>query len=66
MNIYELTTSQKNTIDKAKKIYGEYWKDEIRKGWRTGVYRWGLDSDEIATLQQMRNTIGNKGLELIK
>ncbi|WP_419587248.1 hypothetical protein [Thiolapillus sp.] len=66
MNIYELTTSQKNTIDKAKKIYGEYWKDEIRTGWRTGVYRWGLDSDEIAELQRMRNTIGNKGLELIK
>ena len=66
MNIYELTTSQKNTIDKAKKIYGEYWKDEIRTGWRTGVYRWGLDSEEIAELQRMRNTIGNKGLELIK
>lgn len=66
MNIYELTTSQKNAIDKAKKIYGEYWKDEIKKGWQTGVYRWGLDSDEIAELQRMRNTVGNKGLESIK
>ena len=66
MNIYELTTSQKNTIDKAKEIYGENWKNEIKTGWRTGLYRWGLDSDEIATLQRMRNTIGNKGLDTLK
>ncbi|WP_419613684.1 hypothetical protein [Thiolapillus sp.] len=66
MNIYELTTNQKNAIDKAKKIYGEYWKDEIRKGWQTGVYRWGLDSDKIAELQRMRNTIGKKGLDTLK
>ena len=66
MNIYELTTNQKNTIDKTKKLFGECWKDEIKKGWRTGVYRWGLNSEEIATLQHLRNTIGNKGLDLIK
>ena len=66
MNICELTTEQKNTIDKTKKLFGEYWKEEIKKGWQTGVYRWGLDSDEIATLQRLRNTIGNKGLDLIK
>ena len=66
MNICELTANQKNTIDKTKKLFGEYWREEIKKGWRTGVYRWGLDSDEIATLQRMRNTIGNKGLDLIK
>lgn len=66
MNIYELTTNQKNAIDKTKKIYGENWKEEIRRAWRTGVYRWGLDSGEIAELQRMRNTIGNKGLENIK
>ena len=66
MNIYELTTNQKNAIDKTKKIYGKNWKEEIRRAWRTGVYRWGLDSGEIAELQRMRNTIGNKGLENIK
>ncbi|WP_419635610.1 hypothetical protein [Thiolapillus sp.] len=66
MNICELTTNQKNAIDKTKKIYGENWKEEIRRAWRTGVYRWGLDSGEIATLQHLRNTIGNKGLDLIK
>ncbi|WP_419627362.1 hypothetical protein [Thiolapillus sp.] len=66
MNINELTTEQKNTIDKTKQIYGENWREEIKKGWRTGVYRWGLDSDEIATLQRMRNTIGNKGLDTLK
>ena len=66
MNIYELTTNQKNAIDKTKKIYGKNWKEEIRRAWRTGVYRWGLDSGEIATLQHLRNTIGNKGLDLIK
>ena len=66
MNIYELTTKQKNAIDKTKKIYGEYWKEEIEKGWRTGVYRWGLGSDDIAELQRMRNTIGTKGLERIQ
>ena len=66
MNIYELTTKQKNTIDKTKQIYGKSWKDEIRKGWRTGIYRWGMDSEEIATLQRMRNTIGNKGLNTLK
>ena len=66
MNICELTTNQKNAIDKTKKIYGKNWKEEIRRAWRTGVYRWGLDSGEIATLQHLRNTIGNKGLDLIK
>ena len=66
MNICELTTNQKNAIDKTKQIYGESWREEIKKGWRTGVYRWGLDSDEIATLQRMRNTIGNKGLDTLK
>ncbi|WP_419617457.1 hypothetical protein [Thiolapillus sp.] len=66
MNIYELTTNQKNAIDKTKKIYGKNWKEEIRRAWRTGVYRWGLDSGEIAELQHMRNTIGSSGLEKIK
>ncbi len=66
MNVYELTTNQKNAIDKTKQIYGENWKEEIKKGWRTGIYRWGPDSDEIATLQRLRNTIGNKGLDTLK
>ena len=66
MNIYELTTKQKNAIDKTKQIYGENWKKEIRRAWRTGVYRWGLDSGDIAELQGLRNTIGNKGLEQIQ
>ncbi|WP_419653447.1 hypothetical protein [Thiolapillus sp.] len=66
MNICELTTNQKNAIDKTKKLFGEYWREEIKKGWRTGVYRWGLDSEEIATLQRMRKTIGNKGLDTLK
>ena len=66
MNICELTTNQKNAIDKTKKLFGEYWREEIKKGWHTGVYRWGLDSDEIATLQRMRNTLGNKGLDTLK
>ena len=66
MNIYELTTKQKNAIDKTKQIYGENWKNEIRRAWRTGVYRWGLDSEDIAELQRLRNTIGNKGLEQIQ
>lgn len=68
INIYEwkLTTKQKKAIDKTKKLFGEYWKEEIKKGWRTGVYSWGLDNNEIATLQRMRNTIGNKGLDALK
>ena len=66
MNICELTTNQKNAIDRTKKLFGEYWREEIKKGWRTGVYRWGLDSDEIETLQRLRNTIGNKGLDTLK
>ena len=66
MNIYELTTKQKTAIDKTKQIYGENWKEEIRRAWRTGVYRWGLDSSDIAELQRLRNTIGNKGLEQIQ
>ncbi len=66
MNITELTTKQRMAIDKTKQIYGESWKEEIKNGWRTGVYRWGLDSEEIATLQRMRNKIGNKGLDTLK
>ena len=66
MKIMEITTKQKNAIDKTKQIYGENWKEEIRRAWRTGVYRWGLDSSDIAELQRLRNTIGNKGLEQIQ
>ncbi len=66
MNIYELTTNQKNAIDRAKELYGQEWKNEIAKAWRTGVYRWGLDSNEIAELQHLRNKIGNKGLKTLK
>ena len=62
----EITTKQKHAIDKTKQIYGENWKKEIRRAWRTGVYRWGLDSGDIAELQGLRNTIGNKGLEQIQ
>ena len=66
MKIMEITTKQKNAIDKTKQIYGENWKEEIRRAWRTGVYRWGLDSSDIAELQRLRNKIGNKGLEQIQ
>ena len=66
MNITELTADEKTVIDKLKQIYGEGWKNELKIKWRTGVYRWGFDSDEIATLQRMRNTIGNKGLNALK
>lgn len=66
MNITELTADEKTVIDKLKQIYGEGWKNELKIKWRTGIYRWGFDSDEIATLQRMRNTIGNKGLNALK
>lgn len=66
MNITELTADEKTVIDKLKQIYGEGWKNELKIKWRTGVYRWGFDSDEIATLQHLRNKIGNKGLNALK
>ena len=67
MNIHEWQMSkQKKAIDKLKQIYGKDWKNELKIKWRTGVYNRGLDSDEIATLQRMRNTLGNKGLDTLK
>lgn len=62
----DITNEQKNTIDRAKELFGKEWKNEIKRAWRTGVYRWGLDSNEIAELQRLRNTIGNNGLDKIK
>ena len=61
-----ITKSQKKAIDRAKELFGQEWKNEITKAWRTGVYRWGLDSNEIAELQRLRNKIGNKGLDTLK
>ena len=61
-----ITNEQKKAIDQAKKLFGQEWKNEIAKAWRTGVYRWGLDSSEIAALQRLRNTIGHSGLKKIK
>ena len=64
MNI-KLSAEQKTAIEKMKQLHGEYWKDEIRKAWRTGIYRWGLNNSEIAELQRLRNKIGSRGLEKI-
>ena len=64
--IIELSTEQKNAIDRAKELFGQEWKNEIKRAWRTGVYRWGLDSNEVTELQRLRNTIGNSGLDKIK
>lgn len=66
MNSYELTKDEKTVIGKIKQIYGEGWKHELKIKWRTGIYQWGFNSDEIATLQRMRNKIGNKGLNALK
>ncbi|WP_419639232.1 hypothetical protein [Thiolapillus sp.] len=61
-----ITNEQKKAINRAKELFGQEWKNEIAKAWRTGVYRWGLDSNEIAELQRLRNKIGNSGLDKIK
>ncbi|WP_419597108.1 hypothetical protein [Thiolapillus sp.] len=64
MNI-ELSTEQEAAIGKMKQLHGQYWKDELKKSWRTGVYTWGLDSGEVAELQRLRNKIGNSGIDKI-
>ena len=61
-----ITNEQKKAIDRAKELFGQEWKNEIAKAWRTGVYKWGLNSSEIAALQRLRNTIGHNGLKKIK
>ena len=61
----ELSRDEKAAIEKMKKIHGENWKNELKKNWRTGVYTWELDSDEIAALQHLRNTIGNNAIDNI-
>ena len=66
INIYELTENEKTVIDKIKQIYGEGWRDELKTKWRTGNYKWGFDTDEIATLQHLRNKIGSKRLNTLK
>ena len=66
INIYELTADEKTVVDKMKQIYGEGWKAELKIKWRTGQYKWGFDTDEIATLQHLRNKIGSKGLDALK
>ena len=66
ITIIELSAKQQAAIKTIKHIYGEHWKKELKKSWWTGVYSFGMDSGEIAELQRLRNTIGNKGLEHIK
>ncbi|WP_419626535.1 hypothetical protein [Thiolapillus sp.] len=61
-----ITNEQKKAIDRAKELFGQEWKNEIAKAWRTGVYKWGLNSNEIAALQHLQNKIGHSGLEKIK
>ena len=61
----ELSRDEKAAIEKMKKIHGENWKNELKKNWRTGVYTWELDSNEIAALQHLRNTIGNNAIDNI-
>ena len=64
MNI-ELSTEQKMAIDHMRSLYGKDWKNELKKSWRTDVYTWDLDSDEIAALQHLRNTISNNAIDNI-
>ena len=58
-----ITNEQTKAIDKIKHTYGKDWKNQLKISWRTGVYMWGLESDEIAELQRLRNTLGNRGLD---
>ena len=66
ITIIELSAKQKAAIKTIKHIYGKRWREELQKMWRTGIYSFGMDSGEIAELQQLRNTAGIKGLEQIK
>lgn len=61
-----ITNEQKKAIDKIKHTYGKRWKEQLKISWRTGVYMWGLDSNEMAELQRLRNTLGNNGLKQIQ
>ena len=61
-----ITNEQQKAIEKIKQTYGKNWKEQLKISWRTGIYMWGLDSDEIANLQRLRNTLGNNGLKQIK
>ena len=58
-----ITNEQTKAIDKIKNTYGKDWKNQLKISWRTGVYMWGLESDEIAELQRLRNKLGNRGLD---
>ena len=66
ITIIELSAKQKAAIKTIKHIYGKRWREELQKMWQTGIYSFGMDSGEMAELQSLRNTIGNKGLEEIQ
>lgn len=60
-----LTKKQEKAIETIKKEWKKNWKTTLQKCWRTGKYDY-IDSDTAATLQTMRNKIGNRGLKYIK
>ena len=60
-----ITNKQQEAIETIKNTWGKKWKAELQKCWRTGQYN-NIDNDTAATLQTMRNRIGNRGLEKIK
>ena len=65
----ELSTDQKIAIDKMKQLYKIYWKIELKSSWQTGIWKSaknGLNPREIKALEELHNTIMNKGLEQIQ
>lgn len=54
------TPEQIEALDDYAKANGRYWKMALRHSWETGSYdRW----DNVATLQQIRNTFGPSWLQ---
>lgn len=51
----QLTAEQQQALRAFAKKHGRYWKQELRWCWETGRYE---DSDDSASLQQVRNGFG--------
>ena len=60
-----LTREQREAVVAYQQKHGDDWKDKLSNAWATGKYK-GMDKEQSASLQQVRNTLGPEWLAEVK
>jgi antirestriction protein ArdC len=60
-----LTRAQREALQAFEQKHGDEWKEKLSTAWETGKYK-GVNKEQAASLQQVRNTYGPEWLSELK